>query len=131
MRGNADFLVVPLASVWKEYQQAAVAQQSKTFPPVPPPAGVGVRTDKDDFACGVCLYPSHFGIVIAEFLITNPEIPMWERHFAVVECAKAIGHYAAGAGLDLWMPIRLDGIKRAVERAGFKSRGTEVYGVGR
>lgn len=130
MRGNADFAAVPLATVWKEYQEAAKAHKMP-FIPQPPPAGLAVRTEKGDFACGVCLFPTGHGVVIAEYLVTNPAIPMWERHHAVVECARGIGHYALCAGMDLWMPIRIDGIKRAVARAGFKSRGTEIYGIGR
>lgn len=130
MRGNGDFVAIPLSMAWQDYVKAAVAQKAKAGPPQPPPAGLAIRTERGDFACGVCLYPTNAGIVIAEFLVTNPEIPMWERHFAVVECARGIGAYAKCVGLDLWMPIRLKGIKRAVERAGFQSRGTEVYGVG-
>lgn len=130
MRGNADFSAIPLSMAWADYQKAAQAQKM-AFIPSPPPAGLAIRTDKGDFACGVCLFPTTHGVVIAEFLVTSPEIPMWERHHAVVECAKGIGSYAICAGMDLWMPIRIAGIKRAVERAGFKSRGTEVYGVGR
>lgn len=130
MRGNGEFVAIPLSMAWQDYLAAASAQKAKAGPPIMPPAGLAVRTDRGDFACGVCLYPTNFGIVVAEFLVTNPDIPMWERHGAVVRCAYAARDYSVCAGLDLWMPVRLPGVKRALERAGFKSRGTEVYGIG-
>ncbi len=129
MRGHDPFVAIPLSMAWEDYLKAAQAHKMP-FIPSPPPAGLAVRTDRGDFACGVCLYPTNHGVVFAEFLVTNPEVSMWERHVGVVECARGIGSFAKCAGLDLWMPIRLEGIKRAVERAGFTTRGVEVYGIG-
>lgn len=136
MRGNLSdarlrdlFVPVPLGLMWKEYQEAAVKQKIEKMP-LEPPAGIAIKTDRGDFACGVCLYPTPYRMVIGEYLVTNPDLPMWERHVAVVCAAESIKHYALCSGQDLWFPIRLAGIKKAAERAGLRTRGTEIYGIG-
>lgn len=118
------FKVVPLYSVWKEYVQAC---EVRKFPvPAPPEAGFAVLTDQGHFAAGVCLYPAQ-RLCVAEFLVTNPEIPMWERHQAVVEMAKAFVTYAAVACKTPWVMVRSNGLARALVRAGFFTNGARCF----
>lgn len=118
------FKIVPLWSVWKEYVQACEAR--KFAVPHPPEAGFAAVTDRGDFAAGVCLYPAQ-SLCVAEFLVTNPDIPMWERHKAVVEMGHAFVQYAAVACKTPWVMVRTPGLARALIRAGFFTNGARCF----
>lgn len=131
MRGNPvpDFEVVPLGKVWKEYLTAA-QKQFGAEPRIPSPdAGVGVEVRDRYFVCGVGLYLTPFRVAIAENLVTNPDIPMWERHQGMRVIGAAMKTWAKVAGVELWLPIRLAGIKSAARAAGFEGTGLEIFKV--
>jgi len=118
------FKVVPLWVAWKEYVQACEARK---FPvPMSPEAGFAVMTDQGHFAAGVCLYPAQ-RLCIAEFLVTNPDIPMWERGKAVKEMAKAFLTYAAVSCKTPWIMVRHPALARILLREGFSTNGARCF----
>lgn len=126
MTGNfGDFRAIPLGRCWEAYQKAAVAQKAVQI--AQPPGGVAAVSERGDFVCGVALYPTPWNTIIAEHLVTNPELPMWERHAGVIRIAHAARDHAICFNSDLWFAVRHPGLKRTLERAGYKSRGAEVF----
>lgn len=118
------FKMVPLGRAWPQYVEAC---QKRNIPiPAPPEAGFACLTDKDDFAAGVCLYPAH-ALCVAEYLVTNPDIPMWERHKAVVEMAQAFILYATVSCKTPWIMVRSPGLARALIRAGYFTNGARCF----
>lgn len=118
------FKIVPLWAAWKEYVQACEAR--KFGVPSMPEAGFAAMTDEGHFAAGVCLYPSQ-KLCVAEFLVTNPDIPMWERHKAVVEMAKAFVTYAAVSCKTPWVMVRSDGLARILVKVGYFTNGARCF----
>ena len=116
--------IVPIYAVWQQYAKALGTHKAPV--PAPTASGLGYLTDRGDFAAGCCFFPAD-RLIVAEFLVTNPEIPMWERHHAVVEMAKAFQTHAIGSGKTPWVMVRHRGVARAIERAGFKSNGAVCY----
>jgi hypothetical protein len=116
--------IVQLLSVWDKY--VAALQARKAFVPAPPSAGVAAMTDEGHFAAGVCLYPAD-RLVVAEFLVTNPDIPMWERHAGVVAGAEAIVTYGKVSGKTPMFLIHHKGLAKAIARAGFQTNGAVVW----
>ncbi len=117
-------LTCSLLLVWDKYVAALEAR--KGFVPAPPLMGVAAMTDQGHFAAGVCLFAAD-RLVVAEFLVTNPDIPMWERHAGVVAGAQAIVTYGRVAGKTPMFLIRHKGLESAIKRAGFQSNGAVVW----
>lgn len=116
--------VVSLWRVWDKYIRALQLRSAPT--PHPASIGFGVVTDRGDFAAGCCIYPAD-RCVVAEFLVTNPEIPMWERHQAVVEMGKALLTYCRVANKTPFVNVRHQGLGRALKRAGFATNGAVCF----
>jgi hypothetical protein len=119
-----NMTVVSLLAVWEKYVLALQAR--KAFVPAPPSMGVAAVSDRGDFCAGVCLFPAD-RLVVAEFLVTNPEVHMWERHAGVVAGAQAIVTYGKVSGKTPMFLIRHKGLERAIQRAGFSSNGAVVW----
>ncbi len=117
------FKIVPIWAAWKEYSLACTLRNINV--PQMPEAGFAAMGD-GYFAAGVCLFPAQ-RLCVAEFLVTNPEIPMWERHQAVVEMGQAFVQYAAVACKTPWVMVRSPGLARALIRAGFFTNGARCF----
>lgn len=115
--------IVSLLTVWDQYVAALTKRQA--FIPSPS-MGVAALTDQGHFAAGVCLYPAD-RLVVAEFLVTNPDIPMWERRDGVLAGAEAIVTYARVSGKTPMFLIRHRGLESVIKRAGFASNGAVVW----
>lgn len=117
--------IVPILTRWDDYRKALEARGA--FVPAPGAGGgIAAITDKGDFGAGCVFFPAD-RLIVAEFLVTNPEIPMWERHACVVEMARSFQTHAAASGKSAWLMVRHRGIARAIERAGFKTNGAVCY----
>lgn len=115
--------IVQLLSVWDQY--VAALQARKAFVPAPA-IGVAAMTEEGHFAAGVCLYPAD-RLVVAEYLVTNPNISMWERHAGVVAGAEAVVTYGRVSGKTPMFLIRHKGLEKAIKRAGFSTNGAVVW----
>lgn len=118
--------IVPLYQVHEQYDSAFRKRQVQLPWLRAGTVGFAVVTDRGDFAAGVVIYPAE-GLVVAEHLVTNPDIPMWERHQGVVEMAKAFRVYATVANKVPMIMVRHRGLARALMRAGFKSNGAMCF----
>lgn len=116
--------IVSLWRVWDKYILALQARSS----PTPHPASIGFAavTDQGHFAAGVAIYPAD-RLVVAEFLVTNPDIPMWERHQAVVEMGKALQTYGLVANKTPMVMVRHRGIARVLTKLGFATNGAACF----
>lgn len=117
------FTMVPLGRAWGQYVEAC--QKRKAVVPNLPECGFAAMGD-GYFAAGVCLYPAR-DLCVAEYLVTNPDIPMWERHHAVVEMAKAFLLYATVSCKTPWVMVRSPGLARALIRAGYFTNGARCF----
>lgn len=117
---------MPIQSIalnWEKY--AKVLQARQVFVPAPTQSGLCYVEDGCLHA-GACFFPAD-RLIVAEFLVTNPDIAMWERHRAVVELGRAFILHAAAAGKTPWAMVRHQGVGRALRRAGFITNGAVCF----
>ncbi len=117
----------PISQTWSHFEQALRAREA--FVPAPTPNGLTAFScpgPEGYFMAGALFFPAD-RLIIAEFLVTNPDIPMWERHRAVVELGKSFLLHAAASGKSPWIMVRHRGVARALERAGYRTGGAVLY----
>lgn len=118
------FVIKPIVTSWPDFEKALRARQA--FVPAPTTNGLCAYTDQGHFAAGALFFPAD-RLIIAEFLVTNPEIPMWERHHAVVDLGRAFILHANASGKSPWIMVRHPGLGRTLARAGYVTGGAVLY----
>lgn len=118
-----SYKIVSLHRVWDQYVRCFQLRGEQAPGPT---TGFGCLTDLGHFAAGCCIFPAD-RVVLAEFLVTNPEIPMWERHYAVIEMGKAFQTYGHVANKTPIINAHHRGLARALTRAGFKTNGAVCF----
>lgn len=117
--------IVPILTRWDSYRKAHDAHKTLA-PQLGIGGGIAAVTDQGHFGAGVLFFPAD-RVIIAEFLVTNPDIPMWERRICVLELAKAFQTHAIASGKSAWMMVRHRGLAKVIARAGFSSNGAVCF----